>query len=198
MGGGPPDMMQLVLDLTDKQNAVVQEILAGNQKAVAAIFEKSGLNHGDMRLLHGINDKFKQQSMAALASVLDEEQLRILRKNPVDGAPFDCIVLSEKEQLSLLQNSLKLSKEQVGQVSAVIAEEVAKYDIVLDTLGFNVAQLTALQDVLAARRAEMTKSLEAVLSKEQLAKFEKIHIRMAKRNPGPGPGPKPMKGGKRL
>lgn len=193
MGGGPHDMMQVVLDLTDKQSAAVQEIVARNQQAMADIFKTSGLNHGDMRLLQGISEKFRQLYFDAFATVFDEKQLQLLREKVAETGQLDCFLLSEKEQLRLMQDLLEMRKEQVSQVTGIIAERSANHEIVLDKLGFNVEKITALQGAMAARREEMIKSLSAVLSVEQLAKFEKLHMKMAPKEPCNGP--KPMKRG---
>ncbi|MBU1233325.1 MAG: hypothetical protein KKD01_02450 [Proteobacteria bacterium] len=195
VGGGSLDMMQLALDLTDEQNRAVQEILTGNQHGMADIFEHSGLNHGDMSLLHGITEKFRQLSLESLAAVFNKDQLLILKEKVFNSPPFEFIVMSGKEKLALVQDSLKMSGDQVSQVAGIMAEESAKHEVVLNNLGFNIEQITAIQEATAVQHKEMMKRLSTVLSKEQLEKFEILHMKMAQK--GHVHGHLPMNRGER-
>jgi hypothetical protein len=187
--GGPPEMLQIVLALTDEQTTVVNEIVADNRKKMAEILENSSLTRQDLGLLHGITNKFTQTGTENLAAIFNKQQLQILHREVSNKSPLGYIVLSAREKLNLLKNALPMDKEQTHLVTTLIAHETTKQGIVLENLDLNPEEILAFHEAMDTQREEMLEKLSTVLSEKQLELFMRIKDQMGPKRLGHRPPP---------
>lgn len=171
-------MMQTVLDLTDKQTATVKEIFNNGRQDISKLVKQHNFKRSDMGVMRAVTGKFRQDAFAQLETLLSKEQLRTLRKEIIEQAPMEFILLSKEEKQIRLQDVLELNEEEADQVATVFEQEKAKHEAVLTNLGFSPEQMLAFRQDMLTQREEIKRELGEILSVEQMEQFEEISSRM--------------------
>jgi len=104
---------------------------------------------------------------------------------PGPGGPGRGMQMSAGDRLKQLSEALGLTEEQKTQITPILTEEVAALKAIYDDKGL---ERDARREKMKAVRDSFAGKIEAILTPDQKAKFEKIK---AMRGPGgPGGGPR--------
>ncbi len=178
-------MMQTILDLTDEQSTAVKKVFTDTRNNILMIIENNGLQRNDMKVLRTLTGKFKEEGQKQLATVLSEEEIQVMHEKLFTENTLTFILLPSAEKQAWLQDTLGLDAERAGQVSTLLEQKKSQHKQVLVNLGYDAEQIVKFRQELIAQRQDAKKSLQKILSMQQMDLFEKISTRMKLAERGP-------------